>query len=180
MEFGEKTLVNKKIYDGAILSLEVHDVLLQNGETAKREIIRHQPAVAIIAINAQAEMIFVRQFRKAIEQTILEIPAGLVEAGEDLLIAAQRELAEETQLAASDWYKLDKFYVTPGYNDEYIQMFACANLIPAEMNCQPDEDEHLEVVKLNFEAAKAAIASGEICDMKTIYAIQYWQLANKG
>lgn len=180
MYFGEETLSKNQIYNGAILSLELHDVALQNGATAKREIIRHAPAVAIIAITDQQEMVFVRQFRKAIEKAILEVPAGLVDEGEELLAAAKRELAEETQLAAAHWQELDCFYVTPGYNDEYIQMFSCSDLSQASGTFSLDDDEHVEMIKLSFEEAQQAIKSGEICDAKTIYAIQYWQLQNKG
>ncbi|MCW1040798.1 NUDIX hydrolase, partial [Streptococcus anginosus] len=84
--------------------------------------------VGIIAIDEDQRLVLVKQFRKAIERPILEIPAGLVDPGEDFLAAAQRELEEETQLQAEDWQTLDKFYVSPGYLDEYLQIYSCRGL----------------------------------------------------
>lgn len=179
MQFGEETISKEQIYQGAILDLELHHVKLQDGKQVKREIIRHAPAVAVVAINNDDKMIFVRQYRKAIEKAILEVPAGLVDDNEALLIAAQREFAEEIGLAAKEWHKLDSFFVTPGYDDEVIHMYACSDLYPYEGNHTLDEDEHIEIINLNITEAQEAIERGEICDMKTIYAIQYWQLIKK-
>ncbi|MEY8370771.1 NUDIX hydrolase [Aerococcaceae bacterium 50-4] len=175
MTFGEETIKKETLYDGKILSLEKHQVRLQNGELAERELIFHGPAVGILALYDD-KMILVRQFRKGIEAVSLEVPAGLVDPNEDLLLAAKREFAEETGMAGHNWQVLDGFYVTPGYNDEFIQMYVCQDVYTLEEPPAQDEDENIELVYMNFTEAKAAIASGEISDMKTIYAIQYWQL----
>lgn len=177
MEFGEKTVSSEVIYEGSLLTLEKQEVEIFNGEKANREIIHHAPAVGIIAVDEDQRLVLVKQFRKAIERPILEIPAGLVDPGEDFLAAAKRELEEETQLQAYNWQTLDKFYVSPGYLDEYLQIYSCQDLTPVSNPRPQDDDEHIEVFRMSLEEAKAAQASGDICDMKTIYALQY--LENK-
>lgn len=175
MSFGENTINKETIYEGAILNLEKHEVVLQNGEHAYRELIFHGPAVGIFALR-EDKIVLVRQFRKGIEKTILEVPAGLVDPGEDLQVAAQREFAEETALGSDQWFDMDGFYVTPGYNDEFIQMYGCTDVYDLAEAPAQDDDENIELVYLTFDQTKEAIKTGEICDMKTIYAIQYWQL----
>lgn len=175
MAFGEETVQRETIYEGKILNLEKHQVRLQNGALADRELIIHGPAVGIFALRNN-KIVLVRQFRKGIEQTILEVPAGLVERDEDLLLAAKREFAEETGLASDAWTEMDGFYVTPGYNDEFIKMYACADVYELAEAPAQDEDDNIELAYLDFDQARAAIQTGEICDMKTIYAIQYWQI----
>lgn len=175
MTFGEKTIRKETLYEGKILNLEKHQVLLQNGELAARELIFHGPAVGIFALRDE-QIVLVRQFRKGIEAVSLEVPAGLVDPGEDLLLAAKREFAEETGMAGEKWQALDGFYVTPGYNDEFIQMYMCEEVHDLPEPPAQDDDENIELIYLDYTAAKAAIAKGEITDMKTIYAIQYWQI----
>ena len=175
MTFGEKTINKETLYEGKILNLEKHQVQLQNGELADRELIFHGPTVGIFAIR-EDKIILVRQFRKGIEAVSLEVPAGLVDPNEDMLLAAKREFAEETGMAGENWQALDGFYVTPGYNDEYIQMYVCDHVYELPEPPAQDDDENIELVYLDFDQAKAAVASGEISDMKTIYAIQHWQI----
>ncbi|MGH2102854.1 NUDIX domain-containing protein, partial [Aerococcus urinaeequi] len=106
MTFGEKTIKKETLYKGKILNLEKHQVRLQNGELADRELIFHGPAVGIFALRDD-KIILVRQYRKGIEAVSLEVPAGLVDPNEDLLVAAKREFAEETGMAGENWQQLD-------------------------------------------------------------------------
>lgn len=175
MEFQEKTIDKKTIFQGQLIDLEEHTVEIYNGQHAKREVIRHAPAVGILAIQND-RIVLVKQYRKAIEKPILEIPAGLVDPGEDLLQAAKRELAEETQLAANDWLELDSFYTSPGFLDEKITIFSSQDIYSLDQAPDQDDDEHIELYYLTHEQAHAAIAQGEICDMKTIYAINQWDI----
>src|SRR3954469_9522828 len=92
----EKTLSSEKIFSGRIISLQVDEVELPNGNQAKREIIKHPGAVAIIALTDENKVVMVEQYRKALERTIVEIPAGKLEKGEDPKYCARRELEEET------------------------------------------------------------------------------------
>lgn len=175
MEFNEKTIQKETIYNGQLINLEKHIVEIYNGKQAKREVIRHKPAVGILAITDE-QMVFVKQYRKAIEKPILEIPAGLVEPGEDWLLAAKRELAEETQLAGEQWDKLDSFFTSPGFLDEKIQIYKCSQITELDNPPAQDADEHIGVVFLTLAEAKQAILAEEICDMKTIYAVNQWEI----
>ncbi|GAA6754855.1 MAG: NUDIX hydrolase [Thermus sp.] len=130
------------LYRGRILNLALE---------GRYEIVEHKPAVAVIALQ-EGKMLFVRQMRPAIGLAPLEIPAGLIEPGEDPLAAAQRELAEETGLTG-DLTPLFSFYVSPGFTDEKTFVFLAENL--REAQATPDEDEAIEVVWLNPEEALA-------------------------
>ena len=97
-KFEEKTIQSKPIFSGKVISLKVDDVTLPNGGVSKREIVNHPGAVAIIAITADKKMVLVEQYRKALERSIIEIPAGKLEPGEAPEVTARRELEEETGL----------------------------------------------------------------------------------
>ncbi|MCH5584249.1 NUDIX hydrolase [Shimazuella sp. AN120528] len=170
----EKTISTKQIYEGKIIDVQLDKVNLPNGGTSYREIVKHPGAVAIMAITDENKLILVRQFRKALEKTIYEIPAGKLDAGEEAESCARRELKEETGYSAKNWEKLTGFYTSPGFADEYIHMFEASELTVGETSF--DEDEFVECVELSLAECREKIASGEICDAKTIHAITLWQL----
>ncbi|WP_028775688.1 NUDIX hydrolase [Shimazuella kribbensis] len=170
----EKTLSTKKLYEGKIIDLHLDHVSLPDGGTSYREIVKHPGAVAIMAITKENKLVLVRQFRKALEKTIYEIPAGKLEIGEEVETCARRELQEETGYTAETWEKIVGFYTSPGFADEYIHLFVADQLTLG--NTSPDQDEFVERVELSLEASIDKINSGEICDAKTIYAITLWQL----
>jgi ADP-ribose pyrophosphatase YjhB (NUDIX family) len=119
MEFEEKTLKSEKIFDGVLLHLVREEVLLPNGKTSVREMIRHPGAVAMIPFTSDGKMVMVRQFRKPLDRTVVEIPAGKLETSDaEPLLAAIRELEEETDYRAEKWSELTVFYPTPAYLDE--------------------------------------------------------------
>ena len=122
----EKTLATKSIYKGRILDLEVLDIEMGNGVKSIREIIRHQSAIAVIAMLPDERFVFVRQFRKAVEQDVLEIIAGLKEDGETAEECAWREILEETGYTAQSLIHLGKVFPSPGYTEEYIDLFFAA------------------------------------------------------
>ncbi|MDO4670250.1 MAG: NUDIX hydrolase [Aerococcus sp.] len=173
MKFGEETISKETIFTGHLIQVEKHEIKTQAGNTAEREIVHHQPAVAIVAFNEAGEMAMVRQYRKAIERPILEIPAGLIEPNEDWLLAAQREFEEETTYRANRWEKLVGFYVSPGYLDEYLELYLATDLEKVANPRPQDEDEFLELEWLTLCECEEAIARGEICDAKTIWAVEY-------
>ncbi|WP_135255517.1 NUDIX domain-containing protein [Thermus caldilimi] len=137
------------LYRGRILSLALE---------GRYEIVEHKPAVAIVAVR-DGKMLFVRQHRPAVGLTPLEIPAGLIEPGEDPLEAARRELAEETGLTG-DLAPLFSYYVSPGFTDEKTHVFLASNL--RETQAVPDEDEEIEVVWLEPEKALEMHRRGEV------------------
>lgn len=169
----EKTIASTPIYDGRVIKVKVDEVLLPNGKTAKREIVNHQGAVAVLPLTDDNKMIAVRQFRKPLERTIVEIPAGKLEKGEDPLTCAKRELEEETGFQAAEYGHLSSFYTSPGFADEILHLYVATGL--REGPPRPDEDEFVEVLYLTLDEAKALHQRGEICDAKTVLALFAWE-----
>lgn len=169
----EKTIRSTPIFDGHIIQVQVDEVELPNGKRANRELVKHPGAVSILALTEAKKIVLVRQFRKPLEKTILEIPAGKLEPGEDPAVCAQRELKEETGYTADHFYKVAGFYTSPGFADEYLHIYKAEGLKQGE--AAPDTDEFVETVELTLEEAFAHMAAGEIDDAKTVVALYLWQ-----
>lgn len=118
MEQKEVTVNTNKIFEGKIINLRVDEVKLPNGKVTTREIVEHPGGVSIVAVNEEGKILLVKQYRKPAEESLLEIPAGKLEKGEDPLICAKRELLEETGYEASFIKHLITFYTTPGFSNE--------------------------------------------------------------
>jgi ADP-ribose pyrophosphatase len=170
----EKTIKSQTIYEGNIIRLQLDQVTLPDGRTSQREIVKHPGAVAVVAITDENKLVLVRQFRKPLEKTILEIPAGKLEPGEDPRVCAFRELEEETGYRAEEMTPLVSFYTSPGFADEIIHLYVASGLHRGE--ARPDQDEFVELVELTLPEAWQRIADGEICDAKTVAAVYHWQL----
>lgn len=171
MDFEEKTIKSQDIFSGRIVKLKVDTVILPDGRESTREIIEHAGAVAIIALDKEGQIIMVRQYRKPVEQVLLEIPAGTMEEGEEPLLCAQRELREETGYSAGSWQKILSYYSAPGFTDELLHLYLATDLSDGET--QPDEDEFVETAVLPLEQAYQLIFDGQIVDGKSIIGIQY-------
>ncbi|MBI4318160.1 MAG: NUDIX hydrolase [Chloroflexi bacterium] len=165
----EITTSTTRIYSGRVINLRVDTVRLENGAITRREIVEHRGAVAMVPVDDRDNVILVRQFRKAVERGLVEIPAGTLEPGEDPLICAQRELQEETGFTADRLERITGFFPCPGYSTEFIHVFLATGLRPAEL--AGDEDEDIEVIEVPFEDALAMVDKGEICDAKTIVGL---------
>lgn len=172
-QFEEKTIATKPIYDGNIISLQVDDVRLPNGQEAKRELVKHPGAVAIIPVTDDGKLIMVKQFRKALEKTIIEIPAGRIEPNEDPKRTAIRELEEETGYGTKHMTYLQSFATSPGFADEIIHVYVAKDLFKIDNPEDGDEDEFIELLTVTIEEAEALVASGDIYDAKTAFAILY-------
>ena len=168
MKLGEKTLSSEMIYEGKIVKLEKQKVELPNGRISSREIVRHGEAVAILPIDQDGNLLLVEQFRKPIDKVILEIPAGLVEPGEEPAQAAARELEEECGVVAGKLEFVVKYYTTPGFSDEMIYLFRATDLKPSQQNM--DTDEFLNVVSMPVEEFKRRVLAKELIDGKTVLA----------
>ena len=129
----------------------------------EREIVEHPGAVAIVAIDSDGQMAFVRQLREATRGRLLEIPAGTREAGEEPLATAQRELREECGLTGGTWTRLGGFWTTPGFSREYMHVFLAEGVDRGE--AEPEADEDIEIVLVPFAEI------GEIEDAKTLAAL---------
>ena len=165
----EETLSTERIFSGKVVSLDVQTVKLPNGKTSQREIIRHPGAVAILPVDDEGNIILVRQFRKALDQEILEIPAGKLEFGEDPQECAKRELAEEIGKKANSWQHLMSIWSAPGFTDEKIHIYLAKEL--ADEVASLDEDEFVIVEKYSPEEIRNLVAQGKIEDTKTLLAL---------
>lgn len=165
MDFTEKPLKQDYIYKGKIVNLRVDDAELPDGTTALREVVEHPGGVCVAALTDTQELLFVKQFRYPYMETVLELPAGKLEYGEDPFAAGKRELLEETGAAAEHYRDLGKLYPTPGYCGEIIHMYLAENLHFSEQHL--DEDEFLEVRRIPLEEAFQMVMRNEIRDSKT-------------
>ncbi|MCC4036656.1 NUDIX hydrolase [Staphylococcus pseudintermedius] len=171
MHFEEKTISKESIFKGKIIEVEKHKVSLPNNETAYREVVKHNGAVAICALTPDQQVILVKQYRKALEQELLEIPAGKLEPGEDRESAAMRELEEETGYKAKKLTLIGEVYGTPGFSNEKISVYFADNLVEGKVNL--DEDEFVEKVLYSLDDVKKAVEARTIEDAKTFIAFQH-------
>lgn len=172
-KFEEKTIKSEKIFNGKIINLQVDDVTLPNGKTAKRELVRHPGAVAVIPITKDNKIIFVEQYRKPLEKSLIEIPAGKLDSNENPLAAAVRELEEETGYTTNDLSFVTSFYTSPGFADEIVHIYVTDQLVKMDNPPNGDDDEFVEVLELTLDEAKEYVIEERIHDAKTNYAILY-------
>ncbi len=162
----EKTLSSDLVYRGKIINLKVDRVELSGGRKAIREVVQHAGAVAVVAVDSEENVLLARQYRYPAGKELLEIPAGMVEQGEDPLSGAKRELAEETGAAATSWQYLFGFYSSPGFSDEYLRVYLARDLEFASQSL--DEDESIDLVKIPLGRVPEEIERGGIQDAKSI------------
>ncbi len=175
-KFEEKTISSEEIFSGKIVRLQVDRVQLPDGKESKREIIKHPGAVAVIAVTDDGKLVMVEQYRKALEKSIIEIPAGKLEPGEDPAYTARRELEEETGYECRSLKPIISFYTSPGFADELVHLFLAEGLTKKEDAAPCDEDEFVEVMLVDLEEAERYIQEQRIADAKTAYAVQYMKL----
>lgn len=155
------------IYEGKRLSVEKRRVTLPTGGFVERIVVHPGDAVAILPIRGDSAVYLIRQYRYAIDQYIYEAPAGTLNPGEDPLDTARRELIEETGFQAGTFIPRGFIYTTPGFTDEKIHLFEAHSLTPS-CEYEKDEDEIIEVQKVEQKELFGMIESGKICDAKTI------------
>lgn len=172
-QFEEKTIKRNEIFAGKIISLHVDEVELPNGQTSTREVVKHPGAVAVIPVTDEGKIVMVKQFRKPLERTLIEIPAGKIEKDEEPHVTAKRELEEETGYTTDHLQYVTSFYTSPGFADEIIHLYFSDQLIPLEEKVVGDEDEFIEIMELTIEEAEQYVKERKIHDAKTAYAVLY-------
>lgn len=165
----EPTIQSKRIYEGKVVGLRVDTVRLPDGQETTREVVEHGESVAIVPVDAEGNVILVRQYRKAVGRILLEVPAGSVEEGEDPEACARRELLEETGYTASHIEPIASFYTTPGFCTERMHAYLATGLMPGE--AQPEFDEQIEVVPVPLQKVGELIHGREIQDGKTLTSL---------
>ncbi len=162
----EKTLSSQLIYDGRVVKLRVDTVSMPSGRETTREIVEHSDCVAIVAIDGNNNILLVKQFRKSVEKELLEIPAGGIEAGEDPVATVRREMQEETGYLPQKVERLGGFYSSPGFCTEYLYLYLATDLTPSPL--QAEDTESIKLVRVPISQIPSLIASGSICDTKSI------------
>ncbi len=166
----EETILHREeIYSGRVVNLSVATVRLPNGGESRRELVKHPGAVAIVALDADQNVLLVRQFRLAAGKILLEIPAGTLKPGEPPETCAFRELQEETGYLPGKLEAIGGVYPAPGYTTEYIHLYLATDL--SESRLAMDDDEFIEVERIPLNAALAMIDRDELTDAKSITAL---------
>ena len=178
MDLKETHLDSAVVYDGGFIQVRKDNVRLPDGSTSTREYITHPGAVAVLAILDNGNLVMERQFRYAPQREFIEIPAGKIDHGEDILLCAQRELLEETGYVASEWIHLTTAWPSIGYADERIEYFLARGL--THQGSSLDDGEFLEVFELPLAEALDWIRQGKINDSKTIVGLFWLEKTLKG
>ncbi len=171
MDLTEKQLDSQVMYDGGFIEVLKDAVRLPDGSVSTREYITHPGAVAMLALLDNGNLVMERQFRYPLHREFIELPAGKIDDGEDILVTAQRELLEETGYVASEWVHLTTAWPCIGYSDERMEYFLARGLKHVGRNL--DEGEFLEVFELSPADAMEWIRLGKINDSKTIVGL-FW------
>ncbi|MBE6897400.1 MAG: NUDIX hydrolase [Ruminococcaceae bacterium] len=165
----ESKISSTEIYRGHVFRVTEDQVLLENEKQAVREIVHHNGGVCVAALDKDDNLLFVRQFRYALGEEVLELPAGKREKDEDPALCGIRELEEETGYQADSFRLLTVMYPTVGYCSEIIHIYLAEDLHPTHQHL--DEDEFLDVEKIPFQTALEMVLRDEIPDAKTQLAI---------
>lgn len=163
----------KVIYQGKTIALR-NDILLDQGKPIRKwDIVEHPGAVVMVPITNEGKLILVKQWRRAVQEIILELPAGTLEQGEPPELCAQRELQEEIGFRAKKMTSLGGFYSAPGFCSEYLHLFLAQDLEESALDA--DGDEAIDLVVVNIDQVWKMIAEGKIRDAKTIAGIACYE-----
>ena len=167
---------SKTVYQGPLFHVDKEEVAEPGTNVVERDIVRHGGSVVILAMDDARKkdplVVLERQYRHAAGQFLYEVPAGKIDPNEDRLAAAKRELQEETGFRAKKWTKLVRYYASPGFLAEWMQVFLAEGLTPGLTSL--DEDERVEVMMVPFSELLRLINKGEIHDGKTLIASMYY------
>src|SRR3984957_1393422 len=171
-----EVLSSKLSYDGPLFRVYT-DEIVENGRKVSRDVVRHNGSVVILAIDDTKSkrdpmVVMERQYRHAAKEYLLEVPAGKMEEGENPLAGAKRELLEETGFRAARWRKLVRYFASPGFLGEWMQVFIAEGLTVGE--AQPEYDEQLEVSLMPLSRVIAMIDEGKVHDGKTLISVMLY------
>jgi 8-oxo-dGTP pyrophosphatase MutT (NUDIX family) len=159
-------------FEGKLIKVRLDTVTLPNGDQREREVVEHPGAVAIVPVLEDGRIVLVRQYRPAVRKSMLELPAGTVEPDEGVAVTAVRELEEETGYRVGTLRELVRFSVSPGWCDEELVVFVATDVTPGEQSQEDDED--IDVERIELEAIPDLISRGEIADAKTMVGLSLY------
>ena len=162
----ERTVTSRFVYTGQIVKLRIDTVETVEGRRATREIVEHADCVAVVPLDEQGNILLVKQFRYSVGKELLEIPAGGIDAGEDVETAVRREMGEETGFSPRTVKKMGGFYSSPGFCTEYMHLFLATDLEPKRLKAE--DTEGITVVRVKPGDIEELISSGTICDAKSV------------
>ncbi len=171
-----EVISSKLSYEGPLFRVYT-DEILENGRKVSRDVVRHNGSVVILAIDDTKSkrdpmIVMERQYRHAAKEYLLEVPAGKMEEGEDALAGAKRELLEETGFKAKRWRKMVRYFASPGFLGEFMQVFIAEGLTLGE--AQPEYDEQLEIEMIPLSKLLSMIEEGKIHDGKTLISVMLY------
>lgn len=177
-------LISSKLsYKGNVFSVYTDTIIEPGSDTPHtRDVIRHNGSIVVLAVDESVnpkdpDLILIRQYRHAAGQFLLELPAGRIEPNEAPLAAAKREMIEETGFRAKRWTHLTKYYASPGFLGESMQIYLARDIKQGAAN--PEEDEHIEIVRTPLSKALALIAADKIHDGKTLIGVLFYAAAHR-
>jgi len=162
----EQTVSSEIVYSGRAVNLRVDTIQTADGRVTTREIVEHPDCVAVVAVDANDNILMVRQYRKSVGKELLEIPAGGIEPGETPEAAVEREMREETGKQPRRIVKLGGFYSSPGFCTEYLHLYLVSDMINNPLVAE--DTMGIEICPFRKDEIQKLIASGQICDSKTI------------
>lgn len=180
---GKAELLSSKLaYKGKVFNVFTDTLIEPGGHRNVRDVIRHNGSVVMLAVDertnpADPVVILERQYRHAAGQYLIELPAGTRDPGEAPLAAAKRELIEETGYRAKKWTMLLKYFASPGFLGEWMQIYLARDLREGE--AQPELDEHIEILRMPLSEAMKLVATGKIHDGKTLIGLSLYDAARK-
>ncbi len=176
-------LSSKLSYQGPLFKVFTEQVREPSGTESRRDVIRHNGSIVILAVDSSKNrkdprIIMEQQYRHAAGQYLVELPAGKLEPGEDPLEGAKRELKEETGYEAKKWTKLVRYFASPGFLGEWMQVFLAEDLTVGEAT--PEEDESIDVAAIPLSKVLKMIAKGKVLDGKTLVSVMTYARTRKG
>ena len=171
-----EVISSKVSYEGPLFRVHT-DKIVENGREVIRDVVRHNGSVVILAIDDSKNkrdplIVMERQYRHAAKEYLLEVPAGKMEEGEDALAGAKRELLEETGFKAKRWRKMVRYFASPGFLGEWMQVFIAEGLTLGD--AQPEYDEQLEIEMMPLSRVLSMIEAGKIYDGKTLISVMLY------
>jgi ADP-ribose pyrophosphatase len=168
-KFNFQILSTEEIFKGRAVMLHIDAIRMPDGRETTREIVDHADCIAAIPIDAEGNVILVRQLREAVRKALLEIPAGGIDDGESPEDAVRRELQEEIGYYPHTVEKMGGFYSTPGYCKEFLYIYLATDLEPRKLTAE--DTDYIEIVRVPMHLIPGLIVTGEICDAKSIAAL---------